>query len=337
MNIQIRVRNGWIFSKKEDILFFVFPLLVGAVLVGSDRYFNLKSSHLGGFNTYVIIFSLLAFFDASHVFSTIFKSYLDTNERRHRKILLFLVPLLIYLLLILIYNIWGLKIVLILFGYYNVYHIVRQQYGWVSISARKANENNKLDYYFDKITIYTFMVLPVVWAHFSFPATDKQISIPKSKTAASICIALLMLTFVLYFARQIFKLFTGKAINFSKMLQMTTSFISWGAVIVFQSPLLLVITVLLHGIPYLGIVYKQSGMNKRIERGPFFLKMGYPLWFFLIVVFTLGLLYTKMNNVVKISFSLGLFKEYLICALLVFPIMHFTIDGVIWRRKSYKV
>jgi hypothetical protein len=337
----VAIKNGWVFSKKEDLLLFVAPLLFGWALILTHQWFNLASIRLMGTDALVIVFALLAFVDAGHVFSTVFKSYLDPQVRQQKKFLLYALPVIIYIFLILVFHLFGLRTVLVLFGYYNVYHIVRQQYGWVSITARKAGEQSRLDYYFDKGSIYAFTILPVAWIHFSLAGTEKQIELPKSALAANICTGLWLAIFAVYAGRQVYKLTKGYPFNIAKQVQMLVSFISWGTVIFFRSPLLLVVTVLLHSIPYVGIIYKTSmpeGAGKKLLAILF--KYRFSLLLFIGFLLAVGYAYTKTNNYVKDIQSqtiLGLPREYLVCALLLFPIMHFTIDGVIWKRKHYKV
>lgn len=336
--MKINVKNGWVFSRREDLCFFVVPLLLGIVFVALDQYYDLKSVRLMGKDSLIILFALMAFLDAGHVFSTVFKSYFDRETRAQRKFLLYVIPVLIYLFLITVYNLFGMRPVLLLFGYYNVYHVIRQQYGWVSITARRAAENNRFDYYLDKTAIYSFMIIPVIWIHLKLPASEKQLSVPKNDSIANVFVALWLAIFVIYLLRQGYKLYKGAPLNLSKIMQMVTSFIAWGMVIFFQSPVLLVVTVMLHSIPYLGIVYKNSSAV-RSGRG-FLYTYRFPLLFFAAVIILAGVLYTKTNNFVKqpgLNVILGIPKEYFICALLLFPIMHFTIDGVIWRKKAYRV
>jgi hypothetical protein len=337
----VALKNGWVFSKKEDLLLFVAPLLLGWVLILIHQWLNLSSIRLMGTDALVIIFALLAFIDAGHVFSTVFRSYLDPQVRQQKKFLLYVLPLIIYVFLLLIFHLFGLRAVLVLFGYYNVYHIVRQQYGWVSITARKAGEQSRMDYYFDMVAVYAFTVLPVVWIHFSLAGTEKQIDLPKSALAANICTGLWLAVFVVYAGRQVYKLIKGYPLNVAKQIQMLVSFISWGTVIFFRSPLLLVVTVLLHSIPYVGIVYKtsmQQGARQTLLAILF--RYRFSILLFTGLLLAAGYIYTKTNNYVKdvqAHTILGLPREYLVCALLLFPIMHFTIDGVIWKRKHYKV
>lgn len=339
--MEIKIRNGWIFSQRQDILMFVIPFLAGWLLVLIDRLLDLRSVYLFGKDSLVILFALLAFLDAGHVFSTVFKSYFDENIRARKKFLLYGIPVLLYAFMILLYRFFGMRSVLIFFGYFNIYHIIRQQYGWVSISARKAGENDRLDHRIDQITIYSFMIIPVIWIHFSLPGTEKQFTLPRSRIVADTCVIVWLAVFVLYWCRQLVKTFSGVPINLSKTLQMMISCLAWGAVIFFRSPVLLVVTVFLHSVPYLGIVYKtkeRSGAGNDKVNALFAYR--YSILIFLVVVLTIGIFYTKTDNFVKglgLRTLFGIPREYFLCALLLFPLMHFVIDGVIWRRKHYPV
>lgn len=334
----ITVKNGWVFSKREDLYIFLTPFIAGWMVFLVGQLFHLQSLRIGTKDSTMVFFALLAFLDAGHLFSTVFKSYLDERIRREKRFLLYVTPLLIYILLIALYHWLGMRTVLILFGYYNVYHIMRQQYGWVNISSKKANENNKIDYWLDKVTIYSMVLVPLIWIHFTLPANDKQFEVPKSKLAANLAIIAFLAIFITYFIRQWYKAYKQMPINFSKIFQVIISFLTWGSVIVFQSPLLLAVPVLLHNIPYLGIVFKTS--PKEGNRLSGLLAYRYSILLFALFVAAAGVTYAKTNNFIKsvrLDHIAGIPKEYFLCALLLFPIMHFVIDGVIWKRKHYNV
>ena len=152
----------WIFNKKEDLTWLVFPSLVSFLIVISYivmvNFFGLTK-----YNSIIIIYLTWAIlFDGTHIFATYSRTYFDKEFFRENKslllksLLIFIVgPAFIIIIYSLNYSLNQASMSFIVFNrfalLYGYYHVIRQHWGFVVIYRKKNNETNtitrKLDGY----------------------------------------------------------------------------------------------------------------------------------------------------------------------------------------------
>lgn len=152
----------WIFNKKEDLTWLIFPSLVSFLIVISYivmiDFFDITK-----FSSILIIYLTWAiFFDGTHVFATYSRTYFDKEFFRENKslllksLLIFIVgPAFIVIIYLLNYSLNQASMSFIVFNrfalLYGYYHVIRQHWGFVVIYRKKNNETNtitrKLDAY----------------------------------------------------------------------------------------------------------------------------------------------------------------------------------------------
>lgn len=146
-------RTQWIISAPEDLVWFI-----GSVVVS---YAALSGLYLG-IPPIVVILVWAVLFDGTHVFATVSRTYLDTEERRARALLL-----------------WGslgffaLGPALSLSGYHEqlvffallwaYYHLVKQHYGFMVLYKKKNDDLGLVDNAVDRTFLLAGTYYPFVY------------------------------------------------------------------------------------------------------------------------------------------------------------------------------
>jgi hypothetical protein len=330
-------RNGWIFSPGIDLLIFGAPLLLGLQLIWLDETVGLDGLLIGRWSLYTFAFALMTFADGGHQLSTIFRSYLDPEVRQQQKQLLRWGPFVVMAFTLTVELVFGAAYVIYLFAYFQTYHLMRQQYGWASMASAKAGEMlSAADRILDKIVIYGLLLFPLAWAHVARPLNPRRIPMTSSPDLARLFIAGFITCVCLYLGRVILKRIQGHPINGSKLFIVMATALAWGGVLFIDSRVWPFAAVMHHAIPYAGIVFVTTrarpacggGIPKRLW------KHKYAVLAFGFGVFLAGYTWSKVLGFLgglPVQEHAGVSLMWLGAAM---PLMHFIIDGVIWRRKA---
>jgi hypothetical protein len=358
--MRTKINNGWIFSKKEDLLVFYVPflptILIGLAIFLLDIEFN------SFVRTGIILdFIVSAFLDYPHALSTVYRPLIaDQAEAKRRKFLFLILPLILFSLV----NIWD-QIdrvsMLLIITYFNIFHLVRQQWGWMTISDRKINYFNKLDFHLSKFFLYTFTFGPILWWHsqdlaenIGFTAANDLPKFFSEKTGSQIA-EFVFITFFIFLIYNLIKFFKDDQFNLNKFGILLSTFFAWAVGIIILRGEVVFIDIS-HAIPYLYLMFfyckkvikinREKGQNttlKTFKTNPsekpynlgkkpsegflsflqdqFFLK-PYSVGIFMLylIIPSLLSLYLKINFIENIFLSLAL--------------LHYIADGFIWRPSK---
>lgn len=341
--------SNWIFSKRYDLTWLFIPVWVTWLVM-----FCLPAEWI---TTDVPLWIWVVFVlgvDVSHVWSTLFRTYLDTEEfRNHRKLLL-LAPILAFLGAGVISAI-SMTLFWRILAYVAVFHFVKQQYGFMRIYKAKARDFKK-QWISDNFVIYLSMLFPVFFWHINL---DRQFSwfitgdfiqwqtdfVPALNTMGSwLYFALIGLWLVQETYRS-----KKQSLPTGKVLWVLTTAGNWYiGIVYFNSDLVFTITnVVAHGIPYMALVlfYQQRKFQlKSISFG----KVKYGL-LVILGVFLLALgeeyfwdLFVNKENGNFFAAFLPYFEglpalhwQVLATAVLSVPqITHYIVDGFIWKNNE---
>ena len=103
-------------------------------------------------------------FDVSHVWSTLFRTYLDKDERKNHRSVLLWAPL-VGLVLSFAVSLWSVDWFWRGLAYTALYHFVKQQYGFLRLYMAKFGAVNYLKIISDGSAIYVAMLYPIVFWH----------------------------------------------------------------------------------------------------------------------------------------------------------------------------
>jgi hypothetical protein len=337
-SVNLAVRGQpWVISPRGDLLLLGLPLAFGLAVLVLDRSLGVGDLPLGHRSLFTLAFALMTFVDTGHLLSTALRSYMDPEVRRQRRKLLYLGPPLVIAVNIAIERTLGVAYVVYLFAYFNVYHLMRQQYGWVAMSARKARESSLLQRNVDKITVYALFILPTIWAHVSLPPNERRIPVAHSQLLAQLAMGSFVACLVAYAGWTAAGwLRHRRRPNVPKLIVMASTAVAWGGLMFLSSRFWPFAAAMYHAVPYLGLVFLSArARNKERLQWSRFLRWRYAAPVFALVMLAAGYCWVQTLKVVgrlPLQESAGL---SLVCIASVVPIMHYLIDSVIWRRRSF--
>lgn len=343
-------RQPWLYKPFADLAFVIAPALVitAAVLLFPD-FFSSQST-VPPYLWLILIVGI----DVSHVYSTLYRTYLDPEEfRRYRKPLLWIPPiaLVIGIVLTIIHPLWFWRIM----AYLAVYHFVRQQYGFFSLYARKTprpNWERKLD----SAAIYLCTLYPLIYWHthprafFWFVKGDFQmLDAPWLSTLFQV---LWLAALVGYGIKELYFL-SKRGLNLPKNLILLGTAMSWYlGIVAYNGDLTFTATnVVSHGIPYMALIwfYGKKKEEKPVETAPkrkIFQFKYLPLFigFLLFIAYFEegiwdGLIWRDHASLFPWADALPHLADsllaYIAVPLLAVPqITHYVIDGFIWRVRK---
>lgn len=300
---------------------------------------------------------LILLVDVSHVYTTIYRTYLDPRAWKEQRALLLLVPLLSWVGGVVLYAL-GSDLFWRVLAYLAVFHFVRQQYGFLRIYSRRELQG-RWGQLTDTLTIYLATIYPLIYWHFTGPRNfnwfvDGDFIYLRGQgivTAAGIVYALVLSA---YIVKEGMRAFEERSINIPKQLLVAGTALSWYfGIVYFNGDLAFtLLNVVSHGIPYMALVwvygrrryYRETAPRTRLLRNIF---SDYGIVLFIGIVALLayleeglwdGLVWREHDSVFAWFNSLPVMAETPVMAvlapLLALPqLTHYVLDGFIWKRK----
>lgn len=212
--------------------------------------------------------------DVAHVWATAYRVYADPEERRRRPGLYYGVPLAAYIAGVLLYSASS-AVFWRTLAYVAVFHFVRQQYGWVALYRRRLGGSSRLDRVLDDAAIYASTLYPLLHWHANLPREfawfiegDFVPGLPRGAAAALLPVHVGIMA--AYAARQAWLLATGRPVSPGKNVVVATTWAAWfvGIVLLDSDYAFTVTNVLVHGIPYLALVWLYGRSRYAAGAGP---------------------------------------------------------------------
>ena len=338
----------WLFSARIDLAVFGGSALVALALVALGPLLGAGGpdepawSWIGG----------VLLVDVAHVWSTAFVVYLDPAEWRRRPGLYAITPIAAYAAGVALYahgemTFWR------AIAYLAVFHFIRQQYGWVMMYRARGGERDRAGRWLDGATIYAATLYPLIVWHARLPRGfawmrdgDFVTGLPawSARVAAPIYVALL----AAYLARAGWQAWRRAPIAWGKHLVVATTAVCWyvGIVASDSDYAFTATNVLIHGVPYMALVYmyaRAAARERESARGPSARLIRRGVVVFLATVWVLA-------YVEELVWDRAFWHEHawlfggaidiggaavLLAPLLAVPqLTHYIVDGVLWRRRS---
>jgi hypothetical protein len=338
-------RGAWLFSARVDLFVFLGSAVVSllALWVGSAAGVLQSDSP-----DWVWVPAVLLI-DVAHVWATGFRVYLDNDELRRRPWLYGLVPVLALGIGIALYSEGELVFWRVL-AYLAVFHFVRQQYGWVALYRARAGEKDLLGRWIDTAAIYLATIYPLIYGHSHLPRgfwwfLERDFaSIPL--LASRVVEPIYWLALGVYAVRSLYRWAWKREVNPGKDIVVATTAICWYVGIVwFNSDYAFTVTnVIIHGVPYLVLIYWYGrarcvqtggqGVLRIFSRGPAMFLLA--LWAVAYVeeFFWDRGVWQERSWLFGGPWEVASLKMVLVPLLALPQITHYVLDGFIWRRKS---
>jgi hypothetical protein len=251
------VSSSWLFGKRADLALFGGPAAAALLLLLAGRAAGLLD---GDVPPWLFLLAVV-FVDVAHVWSTVWRVYADGDELRARPALYAAVPASCYAAGVVLYAVSPLLFWRVL-AYTAVFHFVRQQYGWVALYRRKNREEGGLARALDAAVIYGATVTPLLFWHAHQPRRFQwflqgdfvQGLPPAVSTAAFVFFGAVALA---YAAKEVVRARRGLSVSWGKNLVVATTALTWflGIVVLNSDYAFTVTNVLVHGVPYAGLVW----------------------------------------------------------------------------------
>ncbi len=340
----------WIWGWRVDVAVFGGSALV-ALAVAS---LSASLSEDGAVPSWAWIVFVLAL-DVAHVWSTLFRTYLDGEELRRRRALYFALPLGCYALGVALHS-WDGQMFWRVVAYIAVFHFVRQQVGWVAIYRARAGERERIDRWLDDAVVYAATCWPLLYWHAHLPRAfnwfvagdfvDLSRLAPLVTPLGGVYAALLLA----YAARALWLRRRGHPLNLGKHLVVATTALIWyvGIVAVDEDFTFTITNVTIHAVPYFALLWAyaraRAGERPKSLIGSV---VGYGIGAFFAVALGCAfceemlwdrLVWHERPQLFGGERDAPLLSEMalrLLVPLLALPqLTHYALDGLLWRRKD---
>ncbi len=341
----ITKHTRWIQSAPFDLLFILAPQFIVAFML---IMFSDFAHSLGELPAWLWI-ALIVGVDVSHVYSTVFRTYLDPRERLRMPDLYRIFPLIGWVVGVMLYSIHSLYFWRVL-AYLAAFHFVRQQYGFMMLYASRCRTGSPL---LDKAAIYTATIYPLLYWHCYerefhwFLAKDFLFF--QEPRLASIGLFIYVAVMAVYIWQELRDLLMRRVFNLPKnLLLFATGFTWWIGIITFNNDIAFTATnVIAHGLPYLALIwiYKRREAILHNSKSCFFRVTGIPLY--LGVLFLIAFLEEWVWDGVLWRDHSELFPWFwaleapsnavlsIVVPLLALPqLLHYIFDAFIWRLHA---
>lgn len=349
MEVEIRISTPWVYKPVLDLIFLVLPGALSVIVIAWAKYFNLVDFE--NFSYFWLVPILLL--DASHFWSTIFRTYLSLEGTKNFKKVMIWSPIVCYFACAICYFIdpiifWR------LFGYFALYHLMRQQDGLLRVLSRK--DEMGVGKKFDIFCIQAFVLLPILYWHFTprsfFWFDESLLMIYHSPLLSQIVLNLMFGLLGVYLLKVLLEIIKKRKVNLGTISLVLSTFVTWYfGVIYYNSDTIFSITnIVAHGVPYLYIIF-VSTYSTQFRSSFKFVEYFYSSSFLVAIIFfclvLLGLSYFEeflwdillwkntRNFLVEVK-PIILTEAWLVVLvpLLALPKMtHYLIDGFIWKGR----
>jgi hypothetical protein len=340
-----RSRGRWLFSAPVDLSVFLGSALVSLVALWIGSRVGVLNDHAPDW-TWVPAVLLI---DVAHVWGTGFRVYFDTNELNRRPWLYTLTPLLGFAIGVALYSEGELVFWRVL-AYLAVFHFIRQQYGWVMLYRARVGERDRFGRWLDAAAIYLATLYPLVYWHahlprqFSWFLENDFRAMPGLYTAEQFMRPVYWLALAAYALRAAYRWLMKNEVNPGKDIVVFTTATCWYVgIVAFNSDYAFTVTnVVIHGVPYLALVYWYARRQRPRSSKPYrFLTHG-PLTFLAtlwLIAYVEELFWDRgvwhdRAWLFGGGWDIGALKILLVPLLALPQLTHYVLDGFIWRRKS---
>lgn len=349
----------WIYNPFVDGVFIVgAPLFIVAATLLMPATFGEADSMT------VVSWAILVMgVDVSHVYSTLYRTYLDPETHRQHRMFLYVLPFAVLVSCMLLYSLGALTFWRVM-AYLAVFHFARQQYGFMRVYARSENQTPWLRR-LDALAIYTATFYPVIDWHlagqknFNWFMKGDFFYLPH--VGFRHVLFLVYLGVILsYVVKEIITTCKNRSLNLPRNGILLGTYLSWYVGIVhFNSDLAFTaINVISHGIPYMALVWiygrkKYKEENKFESRWSWVFRPRYVVFFVVSLLILAyieegfwniwvwhdkehGVFFAPFHQLLGETESGSPWLKIVVPLLSVPQITHYIIDGFIWKMRRDK-
>ena len=350
------MNSNWLFSYQRDLLLLFVPVWLTWMAA-----FLLPSHILQADAPLWVLLVFVFGIDVSHVWTTLFRTYLDRDEFAHHRQLLISAPIIAFLLSFALASV-STDLFWRCLAYIAVFHFVKQQYGFMRIYKAKSKDFQK-KFLSDNFAIYLSMLYPIFYWHLNIDRNFQwfvegdfiQYQLPDQITYYFNNlgnIIYLLLLGVWFFEELYLKSKTGNRLAIGKILWIFTTAGNWYlGIVYFNSDVVFTITnVVAHGLPYIALIIFYTDRKRAIKIASRPLKQVFKIAFTIVLVALLlaffeeflwdRLIYQEEGGVFQIIINTPFpeistpVKSFAIAALSIPQATHYILDGFIWKSNN---
>ena len=338
-----RTSGPWLFSAPVDLSVFLGSAVAALVALWIGAGLGVLHSDTPGW----ALVPAILLIDVAHVWATAFRVYFDPHELQRRPLVYMLVPVFGLAIGIALYS-EGDEVFWRTLAYVAIFHFVRQQYGWVALYRARAGERDRLGRWIDTVTIYLATLYPLIYWHahlprrFSWFLASDFAAIPA--VAEAVARPIYFASLIVYAVRSIYLWLIKRQTNPGKDIVVATTAVCWYVGIVgYNSDYAFTVTnVIIHGVPYLALVYwyarsraeKATRAYRLLSHNPIvFLGLLWVLAYMEEMFWDRGVWHDR-SWLFGARWDVGSFKLVLVPLLALPQLVHYVLDGFVWRRKS---
>ncbi|SEJ84859.1 hypothetical protein SAMN05216327_1254 [Dyadobacter sp. SG02] len=345
-------KQPWLGKPLTDIVFILAPPFLSLlVVIGFPRIFQ-DNAHMP--DAWWVVLILLI--DVAHVYSTLYRTYLNRQLYHRFKPLLIGIPVLALVIGSGIYLMSGLWFWRVL-AYLAVYHFVRQQYGFMRLYSRFERTPGWYRH-IDQFVIYYATIYPLLYWHLHGGRNfnwfiENEFLISASRPALNVATGLYFIMLAAYVFKEMHYWLHFRTLNIPRIAVITGTLVSWYfGIVYFNGDLAFtLLNVVSHGIPYMALIWvfgqKEAARRESGRWLPLFFGQ-YGVVLFLGLIFLLAYLEEGLWDWTvwkEHRYLFSLFHQFpltvhkpalaLIVPLLAVPqITHYVIDGFIWKKGN---
>eukprot|EP00668_Euglena_longa_P030052 GGOE01037455.1.p1 GENE.GGOE01037455.1~~GGOE01037455.1.p1 ORF type:complete len:362 (+),score=98.65 GGOE01037455.1:60-1145(+) len=248
-----RAGDKWIFSAELDAVAFAVPIVV-SYIAAPALWYGVEADGVP-LAAHILLVVLL---DVGHVWTTLFRTYLDSEERRRRPLLYGASPAVLFLLSFAL-HLWSPRSFWTVLGYTAIFHFTRQFYGWLALCKGRNAEH--WDWTLDKCAIYAGSVFPCALWHaddtrwFDWFQRDDPFPVPLPPALRPYLLATYVTFLLGYTARQVQLGLQGR-FNHRKALLVLACHVTWAVgILVPHRVISLCFLNLIHAIPSYMVIF----------------------------------------------------------------------------------
>ncbi len=330
----------WLFSSRIDLSVFLGSAILSIFLLTFNSKFDGETPDW-------LWISAILMIDVAHVWATSFRVYFDIDELKRRPFLYLFVPISGYIIGVALYSESALTFWKVL-ALIAVFHFVRQQYGWVKLYRAKANETSEVTKWIDIFAIYLATIYPLAFwmsnlpRNFEWFVQNDFVGLPR--IIEQILFPIYVISLALYCAKSFYFYFAEGILTVGKDIVLVTTAICWYlGIVFFNSDYAFTVTnVIIHGVPYFAITYFYA-KSRRETASPIYRTLASNVFVFLMTLWMLAYaeelfwnrgLWHEKNWMFGENWNIENMKMYFVPLLALPQIVHYVLDGFIWRRNT---
>ncbi len=330
----------WLFSPRIDLSVFLGSALLSIILLTFNSKFDGETPDW-------LWISAILMIDVAHVWATSFRVYFDIDELKRRPFLYLFVPISGYIIGVALYSESALTFWKVL-ALIAVFHFVRQQYGWIKLYRAKANETNEVTKWIDTFAIYLATIYPLMFwmsnlpRNFEWFVQNDFVGLPR--IIEQILFPIYVASLGLYGAKSLYFYFVKGFLTVGKDIVLVTTAICWYlGIVYFNSDYAFTVTnVIIHGVPYFAITYFYA-KSRRESASAVYRTLTSNVFVFFMTLWMLAYaeelfwhrgIWHERNSFFGDNWNLENVKMYFVPLLALPQIVHYVLDGFIWRRNT---